>query len=183
MRRSDAFEVAVVGGLRAVKDPLRAAYAVRSLPPESRIRVTSIGPILEPEFQAEVASEAATNVRFRWAGPLSHARSVRTIAQSDLLALTSRSEGGANVIGEAVTVGVPIVSSHIDGSIGLLGSDYPGFYPVADTAVLQQVLRRVETEPEFLMALRTRCESLRPLFEPQRERASWERLISEAFSR
>lgn len=181
MRRSDAFEVVVVGGLRAVKDPLRAAYAARSLPAESRIRVTSIGPILEPEFAAEIAREAATNLRFRWAGALSHARSVRTIAQSDLLALTSRSEGGANVIGEAVTVGVPIVSSKIDGSVGLLGQDYPGFYPAADTLALQRLLRRAETEREFLTALRIRCKSLRPLFEPERERRSWDRLIRAAF--
>ena len=41
VRRSRKFfDVCVAGHLRAVKDPFRAAYAVRQLPPDSRIRVS-----------------------------------------------------------------------------------------------------------------------------------------------
>src|SRR5262249_10570669 len=41
--QSAHFDVCVVGHLRPVKDPLRAAMAARLLPRSSRIRVTSLG--------------------------------------------------------------------------------------------------------------------------------------------
>jgi hypothetical protein len=34
-------------------------------------------------------------------------------------------EGGANVVTEALALGVPVISSHIPGSTGLLGTGYP----------------------------------------------------------
>src|SRR4030095_8139757 len=38
-KASNRFDVCVVGHLRAVKDPFRAAMAARLLPPSSRIRI------------------------------------------------------------------------------------------------------------------------------------------------
>jgi hypothetical protein len=46
--RRDAFEVAVVGHLRGVKDPFRAALAVRRLPQTSRLRILHLGGEAEP---------------------------------------------------------------------------------------------------------------------------------------
>jgi hypothetical protein len=34
-------------------------------------------------------------------------------------------EGGANVISEAIVDGIPVIASRIDGSVGLLGAEYP----------------------------------------------------------
>ena len=57
------------------------------------------------------------------------------------MVLSSLSEGGANVISEAVAAGVPVLASRIDGSVGLL-DDYPGYFPVRDTAALARLLER-----------------------------------------
>jgi hypothetical protein len=37
-------------------------------------------------------------------------------------------EGGANVLIEAVTSGVPVLGSDIAGNRGMLGADYPGWF-------------------------------------------------------
>ncbi len=68
------FRVAVVGHLRAEKDPLRTALAARQLPPESRIRVVHAGSALEAEWRAAASRENEENRRYRWLGVLPHWR-------------------------------------------------------------------------------------------------------------
>ena len=112
----------VAGHLRAVKDPFRAAYAVRQLPRNSRIRVLHAGKAMEASMMRKARAEEARNARYyKWLGPLSRARTRRLIAQSRILVLSSRMEGGANVISEAVVDGTPVIASRIPGSVGLLG--------------------------------------------------------------
>jgi glycosyltransferase involved in cell wall biosynthesis len=85
------------------------------------------------------------------------------------------------VISEAVVAGVPVISSHIAGSIGLLGEDYPGYFPVGDTQALADLLWRAETDTEFYNTLHDCCARLRSLFDPAREKQSWEDLLRELF--
>ena len=40
---------------------------------------------------------------------------------------------------EAIACGVPTISTRIAGSVGLLGEDYPGYFPVGDTEALAAV--------------------------------------------
>jgi hypothetical protein len=61
--------------------------------------------------------------------------------------------------------------------VGLLGPDYPGYYPVGDTAALTAVLARAESEPGFLETLAAHCATRAPLFRPERERESWWMLL------
>ena len=72
-----------------------------------------------------------------------------------------------------------MVSSHIDGSIGLLGDDYPGYFPAGDTAELARLLRRAEEEASFLAELDRAASARRFLVEPEREREAWQRLLEE----
>ena len=44
-------------------------------------------------------------------------------------------EGGANVISEAEVAGLPAIASDLEGSVGLLGADYPGLVPVRTTTL------------------------------------------------
>src|SRR5262249_10341841 len=170
-----------VGHLRPVKDPLRTALAARLLPAASRIQVFHVGGALSEDMAEQARTEAARNRRYQWLGELPQDEALGVLSRCRLLSLTSESEGGANVISEAVVAGVPVVSSHIDGSIGLLGEDYPGYSPVGDTQALADLLWRAETDLEFDNALRDRCARLRPLFDPARERQSWYDLLSELF--
>jgi glycosyltransferase involved in cell wall biosynthesis len=88
-------------------------------------------------------------------------------------------EGGANVLSEALAFGGPILASHVAGSIGLLGEDYPGYFPLAETAALAQLLEQVEYNPDFYQALSARCARLAPLGHPVRECQAWTSLLHE----
>lgn len=177
--RDDVFDVCVMGHLRPVKDPFRTALAARLLPDSSRVRVLHLGAALSEDMAEQARQEAASNPRYIWLGELPRDEALRVLSRCRLQSLTSELEGGANVISEAVMLGVPVVSSRIAGSVGLLGEDYPGYFPYGDTQALADLLRRAETDGDFHAALRDHCARRRPLFEPARERRSLEALVRE----
>jgi putative glycosyltransferase (TIGR04348 family) len=167
------FEVLVVGHLRDEKDPLRTAYAARMLPAESQIRVVHLGMAHSAHWFEMARAEMAENPRYRWRGEVPGWRVRRALARASLMVLSSVMEGGANVISEALVAGVPVLASEIAGSLGLLGSDYPGYFPVRDTAALTALLRRAEIDREWLSELRRHCAERAPLFDPAAERRAW----------
>ena len=130
LKATTTFDVCVLGHLRPVKDPFRTALAARLLPTASRIRVLHVGQALSAEMAAQAQAEMADNPRYHWLGERPHWQALRVLARSRVLVLSSRTEGGANVLSEALAFGVPIVASRIAGSMGLLGEDYPGYFPV-----------------------------------------------------
>jgi putative glycosyltransferase (TIGR04348 family) len=176
---SRAFEVAVVAHLRKVKDPLRAAKAVRLVPAASRLRIVHVGGADTAQWAERARAEMHDNRRYVWRGEVSGAAVRRLLGRARALVLSSLSEGGANVVSEAVAAGVPVLASRIDGSVGLLGRDYPGYFPVGDTAALARLLRRIEAEPDFLARLRAAVARRRDLFRPAQELAAWKTLIEE----
>jgi putative glycosyltransferase (TIGR04348 family) len=179
--RSDVFEVCVMGHLRPVKDPLRIAWAARLLPSSSRLRVLHLGAALSDDLAEQARQEQASNPRYRWLGARPRRQALRLLSRCRLLVLTSQLEGGANVISEALTLGVPVISSRIAGSLGLLGTDYAGYFPVGDTQALADLLLRAETDSAFYHTLCAQCAQRRSLFEPARERQSWQELLHELF--
>jgi putative glycosyltransferase (TIGR04348 family) len=177
--RKSAFEVCVLGHLRPVKDPFRAAEAARLLPASSRLRVLHFGAALSPDMAERARAEEASNPRYRWLGDRPRWQALRLLARSRLLVLSSILEGGANVVSEALAASVPVLSSHIPGSIGILGPDYPGYFPVGGSQELADLLYRTETVPEFYSKLQAWCEQLKPLVDPVGEQQSWENLLRE----
>jgi putative glycosyltransferase (TIGR04348 family) len=175
--RTSAFEVCVLGHLRTVKDPFRTAKAARLLPMSSRIRVLHIGGALSPGMKARALSEERTNRRYRWMGELTRGRALRLMGRCRLLVLSSWMEGGANAISEALAWGVPVIASHIPGSVGLLGFDYPGYFRPGDTRGLAKLLSRAETDRRFYRRLQAHCAKLAPRVRPSRERQAWARLL------
>ena len=177
--RDDLFQVCVLANLRAVKDPLRAALAVELLDPASLIQVVHLG----REYDEGLASEAhranKDNSRYHWLGPKPRDEALATLAQSHLLVSSSLHEGGANAVGEAIAHGIPVLAARIDGAIGLLGEDYPGYYEAGNTQALAALLRRSEVDPIFHGNLQQAVEERAPLFTPQREKESWRSLLAE----
>jgi len=171
------FVVCFLGHLRAVKDPFRAAFAVRNLPRDSKIEVIAAGGAYTPAMAARARAEMRRNPRFRWLGDLPQPRAHALLAKSRLLVLTSHLEGGANAICEALGAGVPVFSSDIDGSRGLLGDRYPGYFPVGDTGALCALLVRAERDSAFYERLRHACSLRAQLVDPARERAVLEHLV------
>lgn len=181
-RNETYFDVCVAGHLRRVKDPFRTAYASRRLPSSSKIRVLHIGSAREPLMAETASREQERNERYHWLGALPRTRARRTIASSRVMVLSSKLEGGANVISEAVVDRVPVLASRIPGSVGLLGEDYPGYFPVSDTDALTELLVRSETDARFYGELKAWCSKLASGFSPASERKRWDSLIREVRS-
>lgn len=175
------FRVCVVGHLRAEKDPMRTALAVRALPDSSRIQVLHVGAALSPLWAERVTGESTRNPRYRWLGEQPHWKTRQLIAGSHLLAITSLMEGSSNALCEALAqpTPTPVVASKISGLVGTLGEDYPGYFPVEDTQALAQALWRAEYDAPFYDELRTHCAQAASLVMPERERESWTQLLAE----
>jgi putative glycosyltransferase (TIGR04348 family) len=173
------FTVCVIGHLRPVKDPFRAAMAARLLPPSSRIRVLHVGGAMSDEMAARAHAEMKVNPRYLWLGEQPRWRTRRILTRSHLCVLSSRLEGGANALSESIVASAPVVASRIPGTVGILGEGYPGYFTVVDTHELRRLLIRAETDPDFLSLLRSRCGELAELFEPAREQRAWKDLLGE----
>jgi putative glycosyltransferase (TIGR04348 family) len=175
-QRGGVLRVCVLGHLRAEKDPMRAAYAVRRLK-HADVHVTHAGGILAPRFADAVQAEMRGNPRYRYLGELPRAQALALLAHSDLLVQSSRMEGGANTVCEAIACGTPVLASNIPGNTGLLGKRYPGLYKTGDTAALARVLERAATDGAFYELLKRSCNELRALVQPQRELRSWKEVL------
>jgi len=173
------FDVCIVGHMRPVKDPFRAAMASRELPESSRIRVLQIGGAMTGEAAVRAKAEARINARYQWLGEQPPARVRKILERCQLFVLSSKMEGGANVLGEAIVAGVPVLASRIPGSIGILGEDYPGYFETGNTRQLARLMLKAETDPSYLKELKEWCEATRPLFSPALERASLKSLVAE----
>jgi putative glycosyltransferase (TIGR04348 family) len=173
------FDVCVIGDLRDEKDPFRTSLASRLLPPASRIRVTHTGRPYNEEFAEEARLHASEKPRYRWLGEVPPWKARRILAHSRLLAHTSVMEGGANVVSEALASGVPVVASDIPGNVGMLGEDYPGYYPVGDERALAGLLYRAETDGAFYESLKAQCGARRYLILPEREKEALGSLVED----
>lgn len=172
-----SFRVCFAGHLREEKDPLRPALAVRDLPSHSRIRVDAYGGAHTEEWAQAARQEMDRNPRYRWHGEIPHAEVRRVYTRSHLLVLPSIMEGGANVVSEAVMAGLPVIASDIEGSVGLLGEDYPGYYPVKNAKALRERLLQAESDKGYYAELEAACFERRDLFMPQQEHEGWQRLL------
>ena len=173
------FDVCVVGHLRREKDPLRTAMAARHLPESSQVQVIHLGSALAVTEATRARLEMVTNRRYKWLGEVSPSKVAAVMSKSRLFVISSRMEGGANALGEAIVAGLPVLASRIPGSIGILGNDYPGYFEVGDTRGLARLILRCETEPRFLADLTSLCNNLVALFDPSREQSAWLGLLDE----
>ena len=102
--------------------------------------------------------------------------SLALCCKSSLHINSSILEGGANAVLEAMTMGVPVLASRIEGNVGLLGNDYPGYFEEGRMAkALQAIMdQRVDLDEwNRLLADRLR------VFSRERESKSWLELLTE----
>ncbi|HHO59942.1 MAG TPA: TIGR04348 family glycosyltransferase [Thiotrichales bacterium] len=171
------FDVCVAGHLRDEKDSLRTACAVRDLPANSRIRVLHYGKAHTDAWAVMAKAEMKTNTRYHWYGEVPHWQLRRAYGRCHALVLSSVMEGGANVISEATVAGLPVIASDIDGSVGLLGEDYEGYYPVQDTDALRALLLKIESDPDYEKRLTEQCKQRAALFTRTAEKKGWADLL------
>lgn len=180
-KAANCFQVCVLAHLRPVKDPLLAADAAAKLPPDSPVRIVHAGAAADDEIRDKIKAAmaaAAENPRYRWIGPIPHQEARLLIARSHILLLTSRLEGGANVLSEALALGVPILASRVAGVAGLLGEGYPGYFPPGDASGLAERLHQAQHDEVYYRRLQIACEKLAPMVAPERELQSWQQLLS-----
>jgi putative glycosyltransferase (TIGR04348 family) len=177
---SKALEVCVVGHLRTEKSPemvfaLAAQLAALSAP----IRLSHVGKALDDALAAQAqGTKAAYSHHYRWLGGLDHSESLAIIARSDVLLHPSAIEGGALAIIEAIQSGTPVIASRIAGHVGLLGSDYLGFFDWGDAAGAAALLQRFGSDAVFNRKLRSQCEARSALFAPDTERRNLLNLLT-----
>jgi putative glycosyltransferase (TIGR04348 family) len=178
--RRRTFDVAVVGHLRAVKDPLLPMRIARRLPADSRLRFLHAGKALESRWSRAARVTAAATEHYRWLGAVPAAAARTLMRRAQLLFHPSRNEGGATVIVEALQSGIPVIASSCEGNVGLLGADYPGLFPVGDIGSARALLLRAEREPAFRRQLGAAARRRTRRFSPAREREALCRLVHNA---
>jgi len=178
-RSIKTFDICVVGHLREEKDSMRVAYAVRDLPQASKIRVLHYGKAHNEEWAGYAKQEMKTNSRYHWLGEVPHWKVRQAYARCHLMVLPSVMEGGANVISEATVAGLPVIASDIDGSVGLLGDDYAGFFPVKNEGALAEILLKAENDAGFVNKLTQQCKARARLFTVEAERQAWADLLDD----
>lgn len=157
------FRICVIGHLREEKDPLRALAALAFLR-DPDLELVQLGSLLDPRFEPHT-----DDPRYRWLGGLPHARALRWLASSHAMVISSRMEGGANVVCEAIRIGVPVLASRMSGNIGLLGAGYRGYFPVEDERALANLIEKTRRDRGFYRALKRQIARLRPKVDPRAE--------------
>lgn len=165
----DRLDVVVVGHLRDEKDPRTLFAAMQSLPAGFPIRVRHIGAALDAGLGRDAGALALRDPRYRFVGALPHGLARAAMRRAHVLVHPSRMEGGANVIAESLASGTSVIASHMDGNIGMLGADHPGYFAVGDASALAERLVRFHEDAAFRRALRKVETARKALFEPPRE--------------
>jgi len=173
------FDVCLMGHLREEKDPFRTALAMRLLPSSSRIRTIHMGSAIEPAMAKEARRLMATEPRYHWIGELPRWQARKKLARCRFLVMSSRMEGGANAICEALSAGVPVIASDVPGNVGMLGKDYAGYYAVEDEVALARLLERAERDPTFYALLKRQCAERAKLMTPEKEKEALRKLLAE----
>jgi putative glycosyltransferase (TIGR04348 family) len=176
---SCGFEVCVSGHLRDVKDPFRLVTALAHLPPASRLRAVQLGGAMNASMKAAAQRWARREMRYCWLGELPHAAAVRRLARARMMVISSRMEGGANVVTEALAARVPVIASRVAGNVGMLGRDYVGYYPVGNERALARLLWRAESDAKFYRLLKRQCAARRHLTLRAREKSALRSLMCE----
>lgn len=175
-------DVMMIGHLRDEKDPATFMHAAElSIHPQARF--IHIGGALDPAWQARALAAQDSIARYAWLGNLPHAKTRQLLKKCRLMVLTSKMEGGANVIVEALTCAVPVLASDIPGNRGMLGEDYAGYFSVGDSVALARLIDRALADRQFDAQLRRQCARRAPLFAPAREKAAVLDLLDNVFSR
>lgn len=173
----------MVGHLRDEKSPQTLFEAARRIAPHEGIRIDHIGAALDPDLGAAAAATAVDCPHYRWLGGLPHTEVMRRLRRAHLLVHTSRIEGGAHAVLEAVRCGLPVLASRIDGNLGMLGEAYAGYFEAGDAPGLVAQLRECRAgmaQPDGrLQRLAAQCAARAPLFSPEAERAALTDLLNE----
>lgn len=169
----------MVGHLREEKSPETLFASARLLAASDAIHIDHIGAPLDVALASQAEATAQHCAHYRWLGGLPHEATRRHMQRAHLLVHASRMEGGAHVVMEAVRCGTPVLASRIAGNIGMLGSDYAGYFDWGRADQLADLLRRCRVDAAFYAHLQAQCAARAPLFSTEAERAALRGLVDD----
>lgn len=169
----------MVGHLREEKAPQTYFEAVRRLANRHDILLDHVGDALDPALGTEAQALQQSCPHYRWLGGLPHEATRDRIQSAHALVHTSRMEGGAHVVMEAICSGTPVLATRISGNVGMLGIDYAGYFEPGDAEGLARLIDRCRDRPAILQELGLQCAARAPLFKPERERAALLALVND----
>jgi putative glycosyltransferase (TIGR04348 family) len=174
----------MVGHLRDEKWPQTLFEAARLLQSDERIFIDHVGEVLDPALGDAARATQRDCPHYRWLGGQPHAATLARIQRAHVLVHTSRMEGGAHVVLEAVLCGTPVLASKVPGNVGMLGPDYRGYFAPGDASALVEKLRDccrdIASQHGTLAVLQAQCETRAPLFDPRNEQAALLAVLAEA---
>ena len=169
VKSAKRFTAVMVGHLREEKEPLTFMKAAR-LCDTHNIYFEQIGDGLDSTLANAAKLNAVDQPNYKWLGGLPRAQTRQHIKRAHVLVNSSIMEGGAHVILEAVQSGTPVLASQISGNVGMLGSEYAGYFEVGNAVALAALVKRCAAEPAFLRHLQSQCARRAELFEPALEK-------------
>jgi glycosyltransferase involved in cell wall biosynthesis len=151
-----------VGKLVDGKDPVTALDAFAEIDgADARLWMVHQGGDLEAAVARRIQDDVRLRGRVRRLGAVPHVRMESLLRAADALLATSRREGGAYTVLEALACGTPVVASDILAHRALLGTDPPGALAApGDATALARALREVVGRRDHLgAAARARFET------------------------
>jgi putative glycosyltransferase (TIGR04348 family) len=166
--RKNSFDIAFVAHLRPEKDPdtMLEGFQRCNIP---NVRLMHIGKL--DDYAHKYQNAAASDARILLKGLVDYTTARRLQGQCRVLAITSKMEGGANVIIEAITNGTPVIASRISGNVGMLGEDYPGYFELGNAEELSMLITRCASDQDFMNHLKTFADKRANRFLPATESA------------
>ena len=175
----NTFQILSVAHIRPVKDPIRLPLALKEIPDDTGIRGFHLGAILDESCGEEFLEIADNQPNFDYMGELSREKTLQMIRGADALVISSRLEGGANVVSEAIVLDTPVLASDIPGNRGMLGEDYSGYFPVGDDDTLRKLILRIHDDNDFYSELTHSITKRQTEFQPDLEQKRWKHLLEE----
>ena len=133
---------------------------------------------MNPEMKSLAKAYSKELKNYQWLDELSHPETLQQLSRSHLMVISSLMEGGAHVVTEAIAIGVPVIASDIPGNRGLLGDDYPGYYPVGDANALALALQKAEFDSSFYESLEAHIKKRQRYVQPEFELNSIKALLN-----
>jgi glycosyltransferase involved in cell wall biosynthesis len=184
LSRSDGdLRIVALGRLHAVKGfdvLLRAFAAMRDRVPGCRLEIWGEG--LEDESLARLARDLELGDRVRFPGVTSQPFDV--LRASDLFVLSSHAEGFPNALVEAMSCGLPVISTRFGGSADDIIQDGVNglLVPPGNAPALAEAMVRLLTNPQERSRLAERAPEVIQRFGKERIIGLWEQAINRAMT-
>ncbi len=160
---ADVLRVALPAGLRPVKDPMLALDLFEGLQERGvRIRLRMLGPVLDEIYGGRILSRV-NSLEDVTVGEVDREEMTRIYNEAHVVWNTSRHEGGANALLEALAHGCRVYARDVPGNHDLLANQWPDalFDPTAEDWIDQAAERHARLQSTMPVRLRAVAERQR----------------------